>query len=62
MNVYNNKRKPESIINKEVESVIKNFPTNSVPEGFTGIKSQLISRFSSILYLKFYDRNTFNVY
>lgn len=48
MNVYNNTRKPESIIN-EIESVIKNFPTNSVPEGFTGIKSQLISQFSSIL-------------
>lgn len=38
MNVYNNTRKPESIIN-EIESVIKNFPTNSVPEGFTGIVS-----------------------
>ena len=43
------KRKPESIINKEVELVIKNFPTSSVPEDFTGIKSQLISQFSSIL-------------
>lgn len=37
------KRKPESIINKEVESVIKNFPTSSVPEGFTGFHRDQVS-------------------